>query len=398
MGRSTAGRDVTLDVDHGSMKVILSVDSVKFPLTGVGRYTYELAKQLQLQHDLELLLFANGRVVKDLPTHKQTKPKKTGWLRSQLLKSDLATKTYQVLNGTRTQFSLQHHSDAVFHGPGFYLPKFGGPSVATFHDLSMFTFAQYHPPERVRFMQRELKLTMQRASMLITDSEYTRQELSAYFGFPIDKIRSIPLACSADFHPRNVEDTEQVLNRLGLMHNGFTLYAGTVEPRKNIEALLDAYSSLPDVIRKHWPLVLAGYHGWQSEKLHERIDKAVNAGWAHYLGYVANDDLPYLFAGARLFVFPSHYEGFGLPVLEAMASGVPVVCSNASSLPEVAGGFALMFDPEDVDTLRQLIVTGLEDDVWRDDAKLKGLLYASTFSWKKCAEETVSVYHELVKK
>lgn len=377
------------------MKVILSVDSVKFPLTGVGRYTYELAKQLQLQNDLELSLFANGRIVKDLPIHKETKSKKTGWLRRQLLKSDLATKTYQVLNGMQTQFSLQHHADAVFHGPGFYLPKFGGPSVATFHDLSMFTFTHYHPPERVRFMQRELKLTLQRASMLITDSEYTRQELSAYFGFPLDKIRSIPLACSADFHPRNVEDTEQVLNKLDLIHKGFTLYAGTIEPRKNIEALLDAYSALPDVIRKRWPIVLAGYHGWQSEALHERINKAVNAGWAHYLGYVANDDLPHLFAGARLFVFPSHYEGFGLPVLEAMASGVPVVCSNTSSLPEVAGDAALMFEPEDVDTLRQLIMTGLEDEVWRKAAKEKGLLQTSTFSWQRCAEETVAVYREL---
>lgn len=379
------------------MKVILSIDSVKFPLTGVGRYNFELAKQLQQQDDLELLLFANGRFVPELPAHEQAGSKKDRWLRNQLLKSNVAIEAYKLLSKIKNYYSLKDHESAVFHGPGFYLPEFQGPSVATFHDLSMFTHTQYHPPERVRFMQRELSLTLQRASMLITDSEYTRQELATYFGYPLDKIRAISLACSADFHPRNAVDSAAVMARLGLVHGGYTLYAGTIEPRKNIETLLDAYSTLPDSIRQRWPLVLAGYHGWQSEHLHERIDAAMKAGWARYLGYVKDEDLPYLFASAHLFFFPSHYEGFGLPVLEAMASGVPVICSNASSLPEVAGGAALMFDPMDVDALSQLILKGLEDDIWRKTAKEKGLMQATTFNWQKCAKETAAVYHELMK-
>ena len=384
-----------MDADGEYMKVILSVDSVKFPLTGIGRYTYELAKQLQLQDDLELFLYAKGRFVAKLPTHEQANSKKIAWFRNQLRKSNLAVKAHSLLSGIRSHYALQGYENAIFHGPGFYLPQFNGSSVATFHDLSIFTHTQYHPPERVRFMQRELNLTLQRASLLITDSEYTRQELVSYFGYSLDKIRTISLACSDDFRPREAADNIDVLTRLGLVHGAYTLYAGTIEPRKNIEALLDAYSSLPDVIRKHWPLVLAGYHGWQSEQLHERINAAANAGWVRYLGYVADEDLPHLFAGAHLFFFPSHYEGFGLPVLEAMASGVPVVCSNASSLPEVAGGAALMFDPEDIDALRQLIITGLEDNVWREVAKEKGLMQASTFSWQRCAEETIAVYREL---
>ena len=385
------------------MKVILSVDSVRFPLTGIGRYTYELAKQLKEQEDLELLLFANGRFLEKLPDHKQVNMERgiklspTGWLKGQLLKSNLAVKTYQMLNSLRNKDALKGFEHSIFHGPNFYLPKFNGRSVSTFHDLSIFTHSHYHPPERVRYMHHELSLTLQRASLLITDSEYTRQELSAYFGYPLDKIRTIPLACTTDFHPREAVSTNPVLNCLGLKHGSYTLYAGTIEPRKNIENLLNAYSKLPDSIRQSWPLVLAGYHGWKSEQLHARIDKAVLEGWLHYLGYVANDDLPYLFSGARLFVFPSHYEGFGLPVLEAMASGVPVVCSNKSSLPEVAGGAALMCDPEDVDTLQQLILIGLEDFVWRDKAIFLGLAHASTFSWQKCAKETASVYRELLK-
>lgn len=377
------------------MKVILSVDSVKFPLTGIGRYNFELAKQLQLQKDLELLYFANGKLIAELPTPAQAKSNRNAWLRNQLRKNNLAIKAYQLLSEIKNYYSLQEHENAIFHGPGFYLPQFNGSSVATFHDLSIFTHTQYHPPERVCYMQRELNLTLQRASMLITDSEYTRQELASYFGYPLDKIRTISLACSEDFHPRGAADSVSVLARLGLVHGGYTLYAGTIEPRKNIEALLDAHSTLPDAIRQRWPLVLAGYHGWQSEQLHARINAAANAGWARYLGYVADEDLPHLFAGAHLFFFPSHYEGFGLPVLEAMASGVPVVCSNASSLPEVAGDAALMFEPTDVDTLRQLIMIGLEDEDWRETAKQKGLAQASTFSWQRCAKETVAVYREL---
>ncbi len=378
------------------MKIILSVESIKFPLTGVGRYTFELAKQLQLQGDFELKFFANGKFLNNLPIVAESNSNINEWLHNRLRKNDLAILVNKLWSGIRNHYSLKDHGDAIFHGTGFYLPQFNGPCVATFHDLSVFKYAQCHPPERVRYMQRELNFTFRRASMLITDSEYTRQELTSYFGYPLERIRAISLACSDDFHPREAVDTFSVLKRYELVHGGYTLYAGTIEPRKNIEALLDAYSLLPEAIRQRWPLVLVGYHGWQTKQLHEHIKLAESAGWLRYLGYVADEDLPHLFAGASLFLFPSHYEGFGLPVLEAMASGVPVICSNTSSLPEVAGDAALMFDPEDVDTLVSMILIGLEDEVWRKTAKEKGLMQASNFSWKRCAEETITVYRELL--
>lgn len=122
------------------------------------------------------------------------------------------------------------------------------------------------------------------------------------------------------------------------------------------------------------------------------IERAMRAGWARYLGFLPTDELPLLMAGARLFVFPSLYEGFGLPVIEAMASGVPVICSNASSLPEVAGQAALMCGASDVDTLRILIARGLEDEVWRTSAVAEGLAQAARFSWRRCATETLVAY------
>jgi len=382
------------------MKVILSIDKVRFPLTGIGRYTFELAQNLKELPQIERLRFFSGhRIVDGLPeaTHsvKSAHSISTN-LRRSILKSRVAVEMYSSASALAKRYALRGYSDHVFHGPNFYLPPFDGPSVCTFHDLSIFTWADCHPPERVRFMRKEIALTLKRVDMLITDSEYTRQEVAAYFGWPLAKIRAVPLACSSDFRPRTADELAATLRKFGLAVDGYGLYVGTIEPRKNLEVLLDAYSMLPQSVRQRWPLVLIGYRGWRSARLHARIEAAVAEGWARYLGFVDAEELPLIYAGARVFVFPSLYEGFGLPVLEEMASGISVVCSNSSTLPEVAGGAAAMCEPQDVNALNQLIAAGLEDEAWRTEARHKGLLRAAGFSWRRCAQETAAVYREVL--
>ena len=382
------------------MKVILSIDPVRFPLTGIGRYTFELAQNLKKQPEIERLSFYSGHhFVSDLPENQpSTKllPLVSSNFRHLFLKSRALVKIYRSVSTLAKQHVLRDYTDYVFHGPNYYLPPFDGPSVCTFHDLSVFTWAHCHPPERVRFMRKEIALTISRANMLITDSEYIRQEVASYFNWPLEKIRSVPLACSSDFRPRTSNELITMLARHSLKFAGYSLYVGTVEPRKNLETLLDAYALLPKSMRQQWPLVIIGYRGWRSEQLHMRIEVAVTEGWVRYLGFVNTEELPLIYAGARLFVFPSLYEGFGLPILEAMASGIPVVCSNASTLPEVAGDAAAMCAPQDVDTLNQLIAAGLEDEAWRATARYKGLLRAADFSWQRCARETSVVYQEVI--
>lgn len=382
------------------MKVILSIDPVRFPLTGIGRYTFELARQLKDSAQIEELHFFSGHgFVDELPegVHEGGHHASlASSLRRSILKSRVAVEMYRSASSLAKRYALRGWSDHIFHGPNFYLPPFDGPSVCTIHDLSVFTWAQCHPPERVRFMRKEIALTLKRADMLITDSEYTRQEVASYFGWPLEKICAVPLASSSDFRPRDVVELTATLSKHGLVPDGYGLFVGTIEPRKNLEVLLDAYSMLAPSVRKRWPLVLIGYRGWRSEDLHARIEVAVAEGWVHYLGFVEAYELPLIYAGARLFVFPSLYEGFGLPVLEAMASGVPVVCSNSSTLPEVAGDAAAMCVPQDVDALSQLIEAGLEDESWRRDARYKGLLRAAGFSWQRCAQETAAVYREVI--
>jgi alpha-1,3-rhamnosyl/mannosyltransferase len=375
------------------LKVILSTDPVKFPLTGIGRYTYELAKGLQ-SADLDRLAFLRGyRIEKDLPIIAQTDPmaRQATW-KTRAQKNQLAVALYRRLNPWLKARALQGLEDHLFHGPNYYLPPFSGRSIVTIHDLSAYLWTDSHPPERVRYMQAEIELSLKRASALITDTEYTRREVAKFFGWPLEKIHAVPLACSQDFRPRTSNDLMPVLARYNLAPNAYALAISTIEPRKNIETLIDAYGRLSTDLKTRFPLVLAGYTGWESEALHRKITNAEREGWLRYLGYVQATDLPFVLSGARLFSFPSLYEGFGLPVLEAMASGVPVIASNASTLPEVTNGAALLHDPRDTITLTNLLAQGLDDEAWLTSARDKGLVRAAQFSWEKCTQQTLTAY------
>ncbi|MBA1275227.1 glycosyltransferase family 4 protein [Stutzerimonas azotifigens] len=378
------------------MNLILSVDPVRFPLTGIGRYTYELARVLESTDGVKRLRYFSGaRFVSGLPSPSDTSDSGHG-LRRMVQKSALAIEAYRVLMPLLRARALRDCSDALYHGTNFFIPPFPGKSVATFHDLSPFTWAHCHAPQRIRYLQKELGKTLERADALITDSEFTRRELAAYFSWPIEHIHAVPLASSEEFRPRTADELRDVLAGHGLEPGGYSLFVGTLEPRKNIETLLDAYGRLPAPLKKRWPLVLTGYQGWRNDEIRKRLDQAVDEGWARHLGFVPSEDLPLLFAGARLFTFPSLYEGFGLPVLEAMSSGVPVVCSNSSSLPEVAGNAALMCDPQDTVALTELIARGLEDESWRVSAITDGLTHAASFSWQRCAMQTMDVYRRVL--
>lgn len=381
------------------MKVILSVYPIKFPLTGIGRYTYELARGLQ-QEKLESLLFMQGRRLLAEPPVSNTADRVGSdcfsSLREQVLelakKSRLAGALYGAVEPWVKERALRGHEGYVYHGPNFFLPPFKGPSVVTMHDLSVYLWPQTHPPARVHYMHKHIAKALKRADYLITDTEYTRQEVSSYFNWPLERIRAVHLASAPAFYPRSAQALGSALGNLGLTPGRYTLYTGTIEPRKNIKVLLDAYEKLPEALRRRWPLVISGYRGWLSDDLHGKMESAQRGGWLKYLGYVDAEVLPSLMAGARLFAFPSLYEGFGLPVLEAMASGVPVICSNASCLPEVAADAAALHNPDDTNGLRELLLQGLEDDAWCSRQRTAGLKRASQFSWERCVQETLGVY------
>ncbi len=377
------------------MKVIFGTDSIKYPLTGIGRYTYELAKCLSRSSEISDLLFLKGRTLSRSVPELVDNKIATDSLMQHLRKNQLIAEAYRLTAPWLKTQVLRKHRDAIYHGPNYYLPPNVERSVATFHDLSIFTWPQCHPVERVRFMQKELLQTIKRARIIIADSEFTRQELVQYFNLPESSVFTARLACSGDFFPMQSSNLAFVLNKYRLSANNYSLFTGSIEPRKNLTTLLDAYQLLPIQLRCRIPLVISGFRGWRSEELHQRFERGEREGWLRYLGYTPISDLPSLFAGARSFLFPSLYEGFGLPVLEAMASGVPVVCSTSSSLPEVVGDCALMCEAMDVDKLNELIRRSIEDNIWREQASAKGLYRSSQFTWQRCAQETISAYMQV---
>ena len=374
------------------MNIILAVNAIKPPLTGIGRYTWELANRVPGMVDVSSVrFFFGGRWLNNVHSLLKQSPSKLA-VQQRLSRSRVAVAAYRLLSPLLLRQRLRPFADHVYHGPNFYLPPCAGPAIATIHDLSVFRYPQFHPPERVDFMQREIRLALSRASFLITDSEFVRQEVIEFFDWPEDKIRAIHLGVGEEYHPRGQAETAGVLQQYDLPYGGYALCVATIEPRKNIEALLSAYEALPLPLRNRYPLVLVGGYGWRSEAIHRRIDQGRQQGWLRYLGYVSEADLPQLFSSARGFVYPSLYEGFGLPVLEAMASGLPVLISNRSSLPEVASGAALIVEAEDVQAMTESIRVLLEDDPWRGEASRRSVEVASRYSWDTTARETVEVY------
>lgn len=381
------------------MKIVLSIQALKYPLTGIGRYTLELAQQLAASADVEELHYFNGdRFVAGLPERDamETAPHaaQSGLLalKRQLARNKLVVETYRKLKSLRRSNPFAGHEGQLFHGPNFYVPDFPGPRTVTIHDLSVLTMPQFHPPERVMYLGKEIEISLKRTNTIITDCQAIKDEVMARFGVPDSDVFVATLASSEIFHPRDEIETGPILARYGLKHGTYTLYTGTIEPRKNLVNLIAAYERLPQSLRAAYPLVLSGHRGWQNEAIMARIEKAQREGWLTYLGFVPEEDLPILFAGARLFAFPSLYEGFGLPVLEAMASAVPVVTSNRSSLPEVGGDAALLIEPEDVGAICAAFERALTDDSWRQKAIIDGLAQAKKFSWEKCAADTLTAY------
>jgi len=362
------------------LKLILSVDALGPTLTGIGRYTWELASRMGNAPGIEQVrYFRNGRWIGDPSSLVRTGGRKHG-------------SVIRLPRFARHWYWKRACSGQLFHSPNYFLPPYVENGIVTVHDLSVLKYPETHPVERVKQFERSFSQTLKIASHLITDTETVRQEVIEFLGWPSDKVTAVHLGVSQRFIPRTSSEISPILQRYGLNAGNYSLCVSTIEPRKKIDRLLEVYARLPAYLLESNPLVLVGGKGWQSEHLHKLVVKGVKAGWLHYLGFVPDQDLPELYAGAKLFIYPSIYEGFGLPVIEAMASGVPVITSNCSCLPEIASGAARLVNPDDSAALSEMIDESLNDDIWRQQAVSKGLEVAVRYNWDDCISRTVEVY------
>lgn len=374
------------------MRVILNVDAIQPPLTGIGHYALQLARGLRRHPAIgDIRFFSAYRWLAD-PEQALEANQTLSQIRGRVPFKILALHLYNFARSQLFRWRTRSLDDHVLHTPNYILMPFPGAAVTTVHDLSYLHYPQHHPRERIAFMERQMPRTLAQAAMIITDSEFVRRELIELLGIAAHRIRAVPLGVEAGFHPRPPAELAPVLARHDLRDVPYLLVVATLEPRKNLLSLIDAYSRLPAPLRQRHPLVIVGARGWLTEALERRLEPLERGGQIKRLGYVPQEELPLIYAGAHAFVFPSLYEGFGLPVLEAMASGTPTLTSNRSSLPEVAGDAALLVDPEDVGALTAKLERLLTDAEWRALAVERGLRQASPFSWERCVDETVAVY------
>jgi glycosyltransferase involved in cell wall biosynthesis len=302
----------------------------------------------------------------------------------------------------RLSAELALHPPDVLFVPAHVLPL-GAPlrrrtrTVVTIHDMGYLHFPEAHTPMHRRYLRLSTLWSARAADRVIAISRATRDDLVRHAGVQPDKVTVIYHGLSERFRP--IADPAIVgaaRARYGIGERYF-LYLGTLQPRKNLERLIEAFAevlkrlSVETLERSTLQLVIAGKRGWLTEAIERRAAQLGLAGQVFFTGYVPDEDVPALLSGALAFAFPSLYEGFGMPVLEAMACGAPVLAANTSSLPEVAGDAALLVAPTDTAAIAAALMRLADEPVLRDELRKRGLARAAEFTWDRCAAETLEV-------
>ncbi len=359
---------------------------------GIGRYTRELVRALAAGDvRTDYRLFVAGRRVDALP---DTPGVNFTWAAARLDPAWFARLWHRL----RVPLRIERWTGPVdvFHAPDFTLPPVEPDTrtLLTVHDLSFVRAPDAAAPRLRAYLNRVVPRSVRRADHILVDSDATRRDLIDLYGTPSEKVSVVYSGVDARFGPvEQAGAIRAVRAKYGIGDGPFILSVGTVQPRKNYARLAEAFYRLdqPDL-----SLVIAGGKGWLEDDLYTRIDALGLGGRVRFIGFADDDDLPALYSAARVFAFPSLYEGFGLPPLEAMACGTPVVASNVSSVPEVVGEAGLLVDPLDVDALAGALARALDDETLRADLIEKGREQAGAFTWDQTASAVRRRYAALL--
>ncbi|MCL5962155.1 MAG: glycosyltransferase family 4 protein [Chloroflexi bacterium] len=355
---------------------------------GIGRYTYNLVRALaELNDDNRFIIFCNQR----LSNSRYDLNELVGYANVETRLVDLSP--FSLKEQWQWFPLLLRERLDVFHSPYYVKPYLlPCPSVVTIYDTISSRYPEYLPSRSSKVVfDVTTRLASATAKRVITLSNASREDLRRFFNVPLDKIVVAYLAADERYRVEDPAQVESVRAKYRLPGE-FILYVGINKPHKNLVTLVEAYNHFRRSGGPAVKLVLAGREDTRFPQARERVAELGLTEEVAFLGDVLEEDLPYLYNCASLFVFPSLYEGFGLPVLEAMACGVPVICSDTSSLPEVVGSAALMVDPLNVEALSGAISEVLSRESLRTDLRKKGLERARLFSWRQTAQETLEVY------
>lgn len=296
----------------------------------------------------------------------------------------------------RVPQSAQKDQVDIYHGIFNTLPLWGSfKKVVTLHDLTPFLFPQWHTSATRVQAQLLTRLSVKKADAVLVPSRCTHEDAMKTLKISEKKLIMIPEAPGPEFKPSSEQNRKVLAEKYGLTKN-FILFVGTIQPRKNISRLLLAFEQMKDQSNLPHTLVLVGKTGWKTQQIFKTLQRIKHGKEVHFLNHVPSEELPVFFSFCDVFVYPSLYEGFGLPVIEAMACGAPVAASASSSLPEVGGDAALYFNPGNTAEITRSMLTVIQDNALKNQLKEKSLAQASRFSWKKTAEKTLEVFESVL--
>lgn len=355
----------------------------KSHLDGIGVYTQELYNALKDQQDLKLYQMGFG--------------KKDGIM--SLAPNYLSHALHYIIFNKRRYFCNNTQATEpikLIHATDHYIPAFKNiPVVATIMDLIPFLYPHWVSSGLRGFKNYAFKKLIYSANHIITISKWSKKDLINVMGIDENKISVIPLGVNNAYFDRiEPKFCHTILQKYSLTP-GFFLFIGTLQPRKNLHQLMDAHALLPVYLQQKHPLVIVGKMGWGVDNLIEKIKKMENIGTGKWLQHLPQQEVQALLQSALALVFVSLYEGFGLPVLEAFASQCPVIASNATSIPEVAGEAALLVNPADLYSIVHAMKNLINEPKVREDLVVKGLKQAKLFTWKQCARKTIDIYKKL---
>lgn len=357
---------------------------------GIGRYARSLATALVKREGGRIALFYNGAAYSHPPAGLEGVPART--VRAGYKPWRMAVWLGHLVG---VRFNRLVPGAALFHATEHLLPPLKGvPTVLTVHDMIFKLFPEHQKRLNYWYLNATMPLYCRRATAIVTVSEWSKRDIVAQYGLDPARVHVIYEAAAPEFRPVALDDLDRVRRRYSLP-DCYAVHVGTIEPRKNLTRLVEALQRLR-AVGLAIPLVVVGRKGWLYDAFFRRLEQLDVSDAVLFPGYVDDADLPAVYGAATLSVTPSLYEGAGLPVLEAMACGTPVVCSSTSSLPEMGGAAARYFDPLDVEAMADAIQAVWTGPDLRADLRQRGLAQVAQFSWDRAARETLALYDRLL--
>lgn len=378
-------------------KILIDSISLLSSFTGIGRYTYENSLQLKELDSTNIEWYFNyGPHSKELycDDSMQEEFKFLKRLKSLLTKLPLVKKVARKILPIVSRLNSRIYD--LYWQPNF-IPESNIKAkhiVSTVHDFSFYLQPQWHPKERLDYFENNFWKNVKKSDHIITGSHFSKEEIIKYLKFDASKITVIHHGVDHDIYKVYPKEILQETKKKFDLPTNFILFVGSIEPRKNLITLLKAYTNLSNKDKDNTSLVLVGFKGWENKEIMQLIEK--EKSHIKYLGYVEDQELPLIYNLASVFVYPTYYEGFGIPPIEAFACGTPVIVSSAASLPEVCGNAALYINPNNEDDLKRKLEILLNDSTLQKALIKKGLEKVKEYSWQKSAQKHLEVFTEVL--